>query len=184
MTATRVTKGDFIAKLGEVLLEADKSFGETGDVMEALGWVALAAKSGAPLPPGIGEWLHTALSEYQNSDVTMDEAMGLSSRGKPPRRKSREARDKQAALGRMWMLCSAGAERKDAAVLVASVTGRAVEQLVRAYGESSFPARESQPFDGMAPHEVAAFVRITLTDYPDGPETEQEKAAIMRSVAA
>ena len=166
----------------DALAGADRSFADTGDVMEALGWVAFAAKAGAALPPRIGAWLHAALTDYtKGAALTMDEAMGLAKRGKAqPRRKAHEAHELQSGLGRMMMLCAAGAIRKDAAVLVSSVTRYTVEYLSREYGASRFPARESQPFSGVHPESVATFVRALLAEYPDGAETEQEKVAILQ----
>jgi len=164
------------------LLEADQSFAETDDVMEALSWAALAAKSGAPLPPRIGHWLYAALNAYRSGNAkTMDAAMGLEKRGKKqPRRRMSDAVTLNNYLGRMWFLLAAGADRTQAAVLVAARTGRKVEQLQRSYGVSWFARRNDDPFSGMEQEAVRDFVADMLRDYPDALETAREKAAIRR----
>ena len=92
----------FAVELRGTLAEADEEFGRTGDPMDALGWIALAAKAGAPLPSRMGQWLHTALQAYVNGDASMDEAMGLATRGQgQPRRKRRAASELNDTLGRM-----------------------------------------------------------------------------------
>ena len=174
-------KPDFKITVDRALAEADQVFADTGDVMVAIEWSALAAKAGVPLPQRIGQWLHRALNDYRNEVVpTMDAAMGLDKRGQGhPRRKRRSAVELNDALGRMWFLIAAGADRTQAAALVAKLTGRQVEQLHRSYGSSWFARRTDRPFDGMQPVEVRDIVVGILADYPDGPETEQEKAAIL-----
>lgn len=172
---------DFKTSFRAALAEADQAFAATGDEMLVIEWVALAAKVGAPIPPCMGRWLNKALSDYRNEVApTMDAAMGLDKRGKAsPRVKRRYAGALNVALGRMWFLIAAGADRTQAATLVAKLTGRQVEQLHRSYGKSWFARRVDQPFEG-APQDVIRDVVIgILADYPDGAETEQEKAAIL-----
>lgn len=171
---------DFLERLHGILSEADREFLRTGDPMVAVGWIALAAKSGAPIPPAMGAWLHKALDDYQNGDDTMDAAMGLAIKGKAqPRRKRRADAELNDLLGRMWFLIKAGATRPQAAAMVAARSGRQPEQLVRSYGTSWLMRRTDDPFDGMAPPAVREFVVQMLADYPDGEETRQEKGAIL-----
>jgi hypothetical protein len=171
---------EFAAKLRGILAEADAAFAKSGDPMDALGWIALAAKAGAPLPPRMGQWLHKALQEYIASDDTMDAAMGLDKRGQAqPRRRRRSDVELNDTLGRMWFLIKAGADRTQAAVLVAALTGRSVEQLQRSYGSSWFVRRTDDPFEGVPPTSVREYVVGMLAEYPDGAETEQEKTAIL-----
>jgi hypothetical protein len=171
----------FAVELRGTLAEADEEFGRTGDPMDALGWIALAAKAGAPLPSRIGQWLHTALQAYVNGDASMDEAMGLATRGQgQPRRKRRAASELNDTLGRMWFLVQAGATRNQAAALVETTTGRSVEQLMRSYGASWFTGRTDNPFEGMPLSSVRDFVTETLlSQYPDDERTREAKAAIL-----
>lgn len=172
---------DFAAKLRAVLAEADAQFTKTRDPMDALPWVALAAKSGVPLPPRMGQWLHRVLQDYIGGIGTMDAAMGLALRGQEqPRRKRRTAAETDAALGRMWLLVKAGANRTQAATLVAALTGRSVEQLSRSYGASGFARRTDDPFAGVPAGMVREYVVGMLAEYPESTQTEQEKAAILR----
>lgn len=172
---------DFAAKLRGTLAEADEVFSKTGDPMDALGWVALAAKSGVELPPRMGRWLHKALQQYTSGEGTMDAAMGLALRGQEqPRRKHRSAADLNDATGRMWWLIHAGATRTQAAVLVAERTGRGVEQLHRSYGKSWHAKRTDDPFAGVPAAAVRAFVVDMLAEYPSIEPTREAKAAIMR----
>lgn len=171
---------DFLERLRGILSEADQEFARTGDPMVALEWIALAAKNGAPVPPAMGAWLHTALTDYKNGASTMDAAMGLAVKGKAqPRRRHRADVEMNETLGRMWWLIKAGATRPQAAALAATRTGRQPEQLDRSYGKSWFVRRTDDPFAGMAPEAMRAFVVEMLGDYPDSEETRQEKAAIL-----
>lgn len=171
----------FREKLRSILVEADEAFAKTGDPMDALGWIALAAKSGVELPPRMGMWLHQALQTYVNGDGTMDAAMDLDKRGQAqPRRKRRADGELNDTLGRMWFLMAAGADRTQAAELVAARTGRSVEQLVRSYGLSWFARRTDHPFAGMHPLAVRDYVVGMLAEYPDDARTREAKAAILR----
>jgi hypothetical protein len=172
---------DYKTTVREALASADQAFADTGDVMEALDWIAFAAKGGEPIPQRIGAWLHEALQTYRKGVGTMDEAMGLTVRGQgQPRRKRRAALELSDTLGRMWFLINAGADRTQAAVLLETTTGRSVEQLTRAYGLSWFARRTDNPFEGMPQSSVRDFVTQTLLpQYPDDERTREVKAAIV-----
>jgi hypothetical protein len=174
-------RDQFREKLRGILAEADQAFAASGDPMDALGWIALAAKSGVELPPHMGRWLHQALQTYVNGDSTMDAAMGLRKRGQGgPRRKRREASELNDTLGRMWFLMAAGADRTQAAELVVARVGGTVEQLRRNYSKSWFARRTDHPFDGLHPQAVRDFVVGLLDEYPDDARTREAKAAILR----
>ena len=175
-----MTTPDYKAVIRDALAGADRSFADTGNTIEALGWIALAAKAGEPIPPGIGLWLHGALQRYTKGSDTMDKAMGLDKQGQGnPRRKHRAAFELNDVHGDMWFLIHAGADRTQAAALVAAATGRSVDTLTRSYGSSWFAKRADNPFESMPAESVRAFVLDMLAKYPDGTHTEQEKAAIM-----
>ncbi len=87
--------------LQSALAAADESLTKTGDVMEAISFVALAAKTGTPLPAHIGRWLAAALEEYRaGKHSSMDHALGLSQ----ARRKLKSRGALQLALARMRVL--------------------------------------------------------------------------------
>ncbi|MBL8288282.1 MAG: hypothetical protein JNL85_09895 [Rubrivivax sp.] len=172
-----------------VFAGADKAFAASGNVIEALGWVRLAAKAGLPIPPNIGRWLSGAIGDYLAADepgskVTMDRAMGLSGTGATsgkgqPRRKAREARTLNNALGDMWILLCARATKTEAATLAAAKHGKEdALDLMRSYGESWHAHRQDNAFEGMGVEAVRAFLADHLAGYPDSPLTAQEKAAI------
>lgn len=171
----------FAAKLRATLAEADNAFAETADPMDALGWIALAAKAGAALPPHMGAWLHQALQTYICGDGTMDAAMGLDKRGQgQPRRKRRETSALNGVHAKMWFLVGAGASRTEAAELVSTTTGRSVEQLLRTYSKSWFARRADRPFDGMdAPQARRYLAETLLPEFPDDARTRKTKARIL-----
>lgn len=109
--------------LDVALSAADKAFADTQDGLAALGWVALAAKAGQPIPPHMAKWLHGAIRAYQGSDkLTLESALGLSGQGKAnPKRKARERAALDGDLARMSILHTLGATIPQAAAMVAEV---------------------------------------------------------------
>lgn len=171
----------FAVELRGILAEADAAFVKTGDPMDALGWIGLAAKSGVELPPHMGAWLHQALQTYIKGEGTMDAAMALRKHGAgSPRRRRREASWLNDIHGKMWFLIAAGATRTQAAELVSTIAGRSVEQLLRTYGKSWFVRRADAPFDGMHPTSVLQYlVETLLPEFPDDERTREAKATIL-----
>lgn len=173
---------EFRAKLAGILADADRAFADSGDPMDALGWIALAAKSGAPLPPTIGRWLHKAIGDYQAGAArTMDAALGLDKPGRAnPRRRRQDRSALDVALSQMMLLHAAGGTIRQASVLVAAVTGRSADELERAYGEQKISVKAAQVFDGAPADWVADMVLSVMDEYPDAPlEVQQAKAAIL-----
>jgi hypothetical protein len=171
---------DLKAKVQQALADADQSFADTGDVMEALSWIGLAAKVGEPIPPRIGAWLKKALDDYRSGTAaTMDAAMGLASLGRPPRRRLHDRSKLQGALARMYVLHADGATIEQAATLVASLspdhtTGTLIDRYTRS-GMGRKARAEGTRHGGWA----------NLDEYPDRPlAVAQAKAAIRKKLYA
>ena len=118
---------DFRAKLLLTLAEADQSFTETRDYLEALSWVRLAIKEGLPLPPGLREWMCKGIEGYINdadASVTLGAALGLreTARADPRRAPRRGHGPLWASMARMFVLQLAGATVRQAAELVAALS--------------------------------------------------------------
>lgn len=175
-------KVDLTQHLAQALSDADRSFAETGDVMEALSWVAFAAKAGEPLPPRIGRWLYAALNAYRSGEArSLDAALGLKLTGKAnPRQRLLNRSKLQRALARMAVLHDIGATIEQAATLVSRLApDSARTTLEDRYGRSGLGASRS-------PHRrwCIAEVRKVLSEFPDKPrEAAQAKAAILRLYA-
>ena len=111
-------------RFADALAEADQSFAETGDGLEALGWVAFAAKAGLPLPTHIGKWLYAAINVYKSDkDKTLDAALQLDAVGPAnPRLRMRNRVRMQGALAQMYVLWMGGENLDRAAAIVATTT--------------------------------------------------------------
>jgi hypothetical protein len=172
-------------KVLDMLRPADLAFAETGDVMEALAWVATAAKAGAPLPPRIGRWLHKAINDYRAGTASsLDAALGLKAGGKAsPRRRLADKSAREGALARMAVLHTLGATIQQAAVLVARMSPEfAASTLLDRYKRSGHGRRALADRRGLA--WSIAQVRLILSEYPDAPaEAAQAKAAILQVYA-
>ena len=110
-----------LPNIAEALRQADESFAATGDPMEALSWIAFAAKSGNPIPPRIGEWLHAAVGAYERRDAaSMDAALGLKVPGKwgQPRARKQARSRLDGLLSEMLLWVAHGANIEEAAYLV------------------------------------------------------------------
>jgi hypothetical protein len=178
-------KIDIKAVAAEALAQADESFAATGNVMEALDWVAFAAQSGYRIPPRIGEWLSKALNDYRAGTApTMDAALGLNESGKAQARLRLLHQSKvQRAMARMMVLRSMGATIEDAATMVASLSPDfKASTLADRYKRSGMgkKALTMRRTDYWQRHGVSA----TLAEYPDKPLAVAEaKAAILKVYA-
>lgn len=112
------------ARIAEALAAADQSFADTGDVMEALSWIAFASKHGHKIPRRIGEWLRAGIDAYRAGQArTLDAALGLTGSGHAnPRRRMTERAALQGALARMAVLQMLGATIPQAAAMVATLS--------------------------------------------------------------
>lgn len=182
MNPSTVASEAWLARLRAVLLEADQSFFANGDVMEALGWVAFAAKTGTPLPPRIGQWLHDALDAYRAGKVaTLDAALGLDGIGKSnPRRQLRERSALEGALARMMVLHMIGATISQAAAMVARLTPDfKATTLADRYGRSGLGVAALQGRPQALRRWLPSEIEQVLCEYPDHRiEIEQGKEAI------
>lgn len=169
--------------LGAVLAQADRAFAATGDALEALGWIALATKTGTPIPPAIGKWLHGAINAYQSGAApTIDAAMGLNAEGAAnPREKMRRQSAVEGDLARMMVLCVVGATPKQAAAMVEriSVAGIKFEALIKRFNKSGLKQAAERDQAQAAHRYHWTEVEELLKEYPDhGPEIEEAKATI------
>ena len=174
--------------LRDTLAQADQSFAESRDAMEALSWAALAAlaaKAGQPMPPHIGRWLHAALDAYRSGKAeTLDDAFGLKGRGKGnARRALQEKSAMQGAMGRMLLLHMLGATIPQAAAMVARISSEfAVATLASRYGRSGL-GKIAQRDRRITRERLRLRDAIKILDeYPDGGPNSlvilQGKAAI------
>ena len=173
---------DFRDTLRRALADADAAFTATGNTLEALGWVALAAKAGAPLPPAIGRWVHRAINDYQaGAAPSLDAAFGLAARGKAqPRRKAQERSRLEAPLARMSVLHTMGGTIEQAAELVAPATGYSVETLIDRYSRSGHGRMALAERPAMLARLTINEARGMLDEYPaDTDGAAQAKAAIL-----
>ncbi len=110
--------------LAAALAEIDGSFAATGNPLEALGAVALAAKTATPIPPTIAEWLRAGIEAFKaDQSVTLDAALGLNAVGPENPRRQRRAKDGlQGDLGRVYVLHMLGATIDEAASMVERVS--------------------------------------------------------------
>jgi hypothetical protein len=168
----------------QALVEADQSFGDTGDVMEALSWIASAAKAGLPIPPRIGVWLKQAIDAYRSGTApSMDAAMGLGGRGRPPRRQLYERGKRQAANARMYVLQVAGATVEQAATLVARLApDDTVNTLIDRYKRSGLGRRARRDRGAVRWHWTE--IEQILAEYPDHPLPAAQAKAAIRKVYA
>jgi hypothetical protein len=168
--------------LVDVLLEADQSFADTADMMEALTWIAFAAKQGIVLPPRIAERLYLAINAYTSGAAkSLDDAFGLNGVGgaNPRARKAKQA-ELQGALARMYVLQVIGAKIEDAAVLVERLGTHKASYLASEFkrsgmGEKARAERAQFPLR-------RADVDHILDEYPDGPPEVAEAKAAIRAV--
>lgn len=166
-------------RLLEALAEADKSFAETGDGLEALEWVAFAAKAGLPLPPHIGKWLCDGLLRYRAAtEGSLDMALGLVKSGAGDlRRRVRGRRDKQEDMAKMMVLHMLGATIPQAAAMVERLRpGLTTSTLADRYRRSGLGKRallgRGHPWRRVE-------IERMLAEYPDHSiEIAQGKAAI------
>lgn len=169
---------DLARKLRTVLLEADASFAATHDVMEALRWVAFAARHGLPPPPGIANWLAAAIDAYETSDGSLDQHLGLRGSGPGhPRLRLRLRRKRESALAEMHVLVAMlGSSVDDAAELVATLGEFTARTLREAYRRASLPSRAAEGAVRVGAKDVEGM----LARYPDrlGVAVKQAKARI------
>ena len=177
---------DIKVKVRAALAGADQSFADTGDVMEALGWVALAAKVGEPIPPRIGAWLHKSIKEYERGTVTMDAALGLNATGRanPRGAKTHEAL-LQGALARMMILHVLGATIPQAAALVATLAPTPTRATLadryrrRGLGKMVLANRKQ-----VLAHYRRSDIEKILAEYPDHRGEPAEAKACIRTMYA
>jgi len=171
---------EFRAKIQDALAAADQSFATTGDVMEALSWVSFAARNGHPIPPRIGAWLHKALDAYCSGTApSMDAALSLVARGRPPRRKSHDESKLQGALARMFVLNLIGATIPQAAALVARLGGFTQATLADRYRRRGMGKAALRDRAEVLRRWLPSEIEQTLAEYPDhGIEIEQAKGAV------
>lgn len=171
---------DLKAVIQQALVDADRSFAATGNVMEALSWLSFAAKHGQPVPPCIAAWLSMGLDRYRSgTSQSMDAALGLAARGRPARRMLHDENKLQSALARMLVLHTFGATIPQAAALVARLGDFTQPTLADRYrrrglGKMALAGR-AEALRRLHPSEIEQ----TLAEYPDhGVEIEQAKDAI------
>lgn len=170
----------------QALEEADRSFSETGDVLDALSWVGFAAKAGEPIPTRIAAWLKAAIDAYRSGEAeTMDAAMGLVQRGRGPRRRAKERGALQAAIARMYVLHVCGATIDDAATLVARLTPDfTINTLIDRYKRSGSGRSTRRDRAALRSRWSRADLELILAEYPDQPlPVAQAKAAIRKVYA-
>lgn len=172
-------------RVAEALAQADESFAATGDVMEALEWVAFAAKHGKAIPPHIAAWFSKVINDYRDGTAhTMDAALGLAAPGKAqPRRRLHEASNLQRALARMMVLHGMGATIEQAAAMVASLAPDfKASTLADRYKRSGMGKQALQI--RRAGYWRLHDVLVTLAGYPDKPlAVAQAKAATLKVYA-
>lgn len=174
------------ATIRRLLADADQAFADTGNVMEALGHVAFAAKVGEPIPPRIGAWLKKALDDYSSGAApTMDAAMGLAGRGRPARRQVHERNRLQGALARMYVLHVAGATIEQAATIVARLAPDfTVNTLIDRYTRSGMGRRALSERPTMQRYWHATEIETILAEYPDKPLAVKQAKDAIRKVYA
>jgi hypothetical protein len=169
-------------KVLAVLAQADASFAETGDVMEALSWVGFAAKYGKPIPPHIGRWLHGAIVNYTTGSGTMDQALGLAvASPAQPRHKANHAAALRGALAEMMILHTLGATIPQAAAMVEARRGPGLAHatLTDRYRRRGVGRLALEDRPNIAREWSAGDVADLLDEYPDGAlELAQAKKAI------
>jgi hypothetical protein len=187
-----VTHEAWLAHLRGVLLEADQSFIASGDVMEALSWVAFAARHGLAIPPVIGAWIATALDGHRTAKASyqrtsLDKALGLTAQGKDVGLELAQRSAVERSNSAMFILHSLGATIAEAATIVASTGG------AKSLREGTIADRFTRSGLGPEAREsrraMCAYFRLedlekTLAAYPDGdPAVDQAKAAIRKVYA-
>lgn len=177
---------DLKARIEAALAAADQSFADTGNAMEALGWIGFAAKVGEPIPPRIAAWLKKALDVYSSGAApTMDAAMGLAGRGRPARRQVHERNRLQGALARMYVLHVAGATIEQAATLVARLSPDfTVSTLIDRYKRSGMGRRAISERPTMQRHWHSTEIETILAEYPDKPLAAKQAKDAIRKVYA
>lgn len=176
---------DITAVVRQAMADADQSFADTGDAMEALSWVAFAAKHGEPIPPRIAAWLHKALAEYRAGTArSIDAALGLVSR-RPPRRQLHERRRLESAIGKMFVLHGLGATIDQAATLVARLSPEFTHgTLCDRYKRSGMGRKALAERKVLQEHYHWKEVEAMLAEYPDKPmDVKQAKEAIRKVYA-
>lgn len=180
--APAITDAEFSATVLVALAEADRSFAHTGDAMEALGWVALAAKASAPIPANLGRWLHQAITQYRTGQAkSMDEALGLLGEGAANPRRSRLARSAlESSLAEMAVFHSLGATIPQAAAMAARLSpGHAPPTLGDRFRRSGMGQRARDDRSLVLRRWSLAEIESLLARIPDrGIEVKQGKAAI------
>jgi hypothetical protein len=176
---------DLAARVRQALADADQSFAASGDTMEALSWVAFAAKHGEPIPPHIAAWLHKALSAYRAGTAqSIDAALGLVSR-RPPRRAQHERGQREAAIGRMYVLHSLGATIDAAATLVARLSPEFThDTLCDRYKRSGMGRKAMAERKVLQERYHWKEVEAILAEYPDTPMPVKEAKEGIRKVYA
>ncbi|WP_310383904.1 hypothetical protein [Roseateles sp.] len=169
--------------LGAALAEADKSFSKTGNTLEALSWVALAAKTGEPIPPAIGKWLHSAITAYRiDQTPTLDAALGLNDAGAAnPKRRLRQDCGLQADLGRMMILHMIGATIPQAAAMAARTSSEmySASTLEGRFRRSGLGIAARQDRSTALAHWHWTEIETMLAEYPDhGIEIAEGKESI------
>jgi hypothetical protein len=166
-----------------ILAEADQSYLETGDRLEALVWIAFAAKNSLPIPPSVATWLSSGIREYLDGNVkSMDRALGLlSPEQKDGRVGLRKRGAMQLAMAKMFVLHVAGATIDDAATLVSAITpGYTVNTLFGRYshsglGRKALASRLCRPWGRYEIEEL-------LKEYPEAPLAVRQAKAVIRKV--
>lgn len=164
------------------LAEADASFAATGNSLEALDWVRLAAKAGLPLPPAIAAWLAAGIDRFRAEDASLDEALGLRGSGKAdPRRARREISELQGRLARISVLHGLGAKIEDAALMVSRLGPEFTPgYLTKRFRRDGWGERARANRRELRDLYHLTTLRELLAEYPDRPpEIKRIKASIL-----